>query len=240
MSDRISTPPAHLRLLLVDDDPDVVETVRGGLDANRFSVEAVSTVTGGRDRLTRRHYDAMILDVALPDGSGLDLADAIRAADRDLPILMLTAKTSVSERLDGFRHGADDYLCKPFAIEELEARLNAILRRVRSRTPHVLTYADVELDLLRRVVRRGNLQSSLSARETNLLAYLINHAGQPLPRARILEEIWGDQTESESNVVNVYVNYLRNKLERGFYPRLIHTVRGVGYILTEANPEDLS
>lgn len=239
MSDRISRAPGRDRVLLVEDDPEVVESVIGGLDARRFSVEAVCTVAEGRRRLNSGHHAAMILDVALPDGSGLELAEAARRADQDLPILMLSANTSVNERLDGFRHGADDYLCKPFAVEELEARLDAILRRVRSKTSHVLTYADVELDLLRRVVRRGTLQSSLSARETKLLAYLINHAEQTLPRARILEDVWGDQTQSESNVVNVYVNYLRNKLERGVYPHLIHSVRGVGYILSEATPEDL-
>lgn len=240
MSDRISKGPGRARVLLVEDDPEVVEAVIGGLDAERFSVEAVCSVADGRRRLASGDHDAMILAAALPDGSGLDLVDMIRTADQDLPILMLSAETSVSERLDGFRHGADDYLCKPFAVEELEARLKALLRRAHPKTPHVLAYADVELDLLERVVRRGDLQLSLSARETHLLAYLMEHAEQPLPRARILEDIWGDRTESERNVVNVYVNYLRNKLERGGRPRLIHTVRGVGYVLSEASPEGRS
>lgn len=215
----------------------MVQTVRDGLDAALFSVDHAATVSDARRRLTSRTYDAVVLDLGLPDGSGLDLADWLRISGSDVPILILTARSSVDQRLDGFGHGADDYLCKPFVVEELAARLKAILRRGRSERQHVLKYAGIELDLLKRVVRRSDLEVNLSDREAALLAYLMRHPEEELSRARLVEEVWGDDAEAEGSVVNVYVNYLRNKLERGRHPRVIHTVRGVGYVLSEAGPE---
>lgn len=240
MANQASTLSACLHVLLVEDDPEVARTVCEGLETARFSVDHVSTVAGGRQKLATRSYDALILDIALPDGSGLELADTLRASRSPLPVLILTARSTVDERLEGFRHGADDYLCKPFAVDELIARLRALLRRVRPERQHILKYGDVELDLLERVVRRNELQASLSARETELLVYLIRHSEEPLSRSRILEEVWGDDAELEGNVLNVYVNYLRNKLEQGDYPRLLHTVRGVGYMFSQKSPEELS
>jgi DNA-binding response OmpR family regulator len=226
-------------VLLVEDDPEVIRIVRDGLEARQFSVDCVSTIADARRQLTRRTFDAVVLDRGLPDGDGLDVADFVRAAGSAVPILMLTAQAGVDRRLDGFAHGADDYLGKPFAVEELVARLNAVLRRARPERHHILKYGDVELDLLRRVVRRHDVEAALSDRETELLAYLLRHPEEPLGRARVVEEVWGDEAEGESNVLNVYINYLRNKLEGGRYPRLIHTVRGVGYMLSEALPEEL-
>jgi two-component system response regulator MprA len=236
MADRVSSTSDRIRVLVVEDNREVVETITSGLDADRFWVDAVPTLSDGMQRLSTRQYDAMILDLGLPDGDGLSLADTAREAGRNLPILVLTAKSNLDERLEGFKHGIDDYVCKPFSVEELVARLDAALRRAGPRTRHVLTYADVELDLLRRMVRRGNVQSSLSSRETGLLAFFLRNPEEPLPRARILEEVWGDEAEGDSNVVNVYVNYLRNKLEQGKHGRLIHTVRGVGYVLAQEPP----
>lgn len=229
--------PSPNRVLLVEDDADVVQTVREGLDPALYFVDHAATVAEARERLAGRTYDALLLDLGLPDESGLELADGLRCESNDIPILMLTAHSSVAERLAGFGHGADDYLCKPFAVEELAARLGALLRRARPERQHLLKFGDIELDLLTRVMRRKDLQATLSDREAALLAYLIRHPDQQLSRAHLVEEVWGDDAEEEGSVVNVYVNYLRNKLEQGRYPRLIHTVRGVGYMLSETSPE---
>ena len=161
----------------------------------------------------------------------------MRGSGLEVPILILTARTAVDARLEGFRHGADDYVCKPFAVAELEARIHAILRRSGRRSPHLLSYADLRLDLVRRVAQRGALRANLSAREAELLAYFMRGAEKTLPRERILEEVWGGDAEDDSNVLNVYVNYLRNKLEQGGSLPLIHTVRGVGYMFSTTDPD---
>jgi DNA-binding response OmpR family regulator len=237
MTDFASFTEIPARLLLVEDDLDVVRTILDGLDSTQFSVDHCPTLAAGYRALTGRKYDALILDLGLPDGSGLKLADRLRSAGSELPIIVLTAKTSVDERVNGFEHGADDYLCKPFSVTELSARVQALLRRSRAARRHVLTYRGIELDLLKRLVKRGERQASLSAREVDLLAYLILHAEETIPRERILEDVWGEEGEDDTNVLNVYVNYLRNKLEGGSLPRLIHTIRGIGYLLSESDPD---
>jgi two-component system response regulator MprA len=225
------------RLLVVEDDPAVVRTILDGLDPTEFSVDHCPTLAAGYRALSGQKYDVLILDLGLPDGSGLKLADRLRGAGSELPIIVLTARTGVDERVNGFEHGADDYLCKPFSVAELSARIQALLRRSRPAHRHILTYREVELDLLKRVVKRGERQASLSAREVDLLAYLILHAEETIPRERILEDVWGEEGEDDTNVLNVYVNYLRNKLEGGRLPRLIHTIRGIGYLLSESDPD---
>ena len=231
--------PVPVRVLLVEDDPPIADSIRRGLEPGRFCLHHARTVAESRRMLQAREYDAVVLDLALPDGSGFEIADGLRASGASAAILMLTAKGSVNERVDGFRHGADDYLCKPFAVEELVARLRAVLRRSRQKCPHVLKYADVELDLVKRTLRRQNTEESLSARETDLLAYFMSRPEEVVARERILEDVWGNEAEDDSNVVNVYVNYLRNKLERSEYSRLIHTVRGVGYVLSKDEPRGI-
>jgi two-component system response regulator MprA len=182
----------------------------------------------------------VILDLSLPDGNGLEFSISLNQLHRDLPVLMLTGRSSVKDRVTGFRYGADDYLGKPFAVEELLARVQAILRRIRRGGGHVLTYADVELDLATRTVRRPGIEATLSAREAELLAYFLQHTEQPLGREDILRDVWREEAEDDSNVLNVYVNYLRNKLEGGVMGRLIHTVRGVGYMFSRKEPEELA
>ena len=236
MADCTPAPPTPTHLLLVEDDPEVVSAIQQGLDSRRFQLDRADTLAEGRRRATTGRYDAVILDLTLPDGSGLALADALRGAGFEVPILILTAKSAVDARLEGFRHGADDYLCKPFAVAELEARIRAVLRRSGRRSPHLLSYADLRLDLVRRVAQRGAHRVNLSSREAELLAYFIRSAEHTLPRERILEEVWGGDAENDSNVLNVYVNYLRNKLEQGGEAPLIHTVRGVGYLLSTTDP----
>ncbi len=230
----VNPPP----VLLVEDDVDVAQVVREGLAARGFAVSWASTLGEGEALLSGGGFDAVILDLALPDGSGLTFTTALRRAGNDLPILMLTAQTSVQDRVQGFQHGADDYLCKPFDVDELAARLQAIVRRARAGARHVLEYADLRLDLLTRVVERHDRKATLSARETELLAYLMRHCDVPISRERILAEVWGDEAEDDSNVLNVYINYLRNKIQPGGIAQLIHTVRGVGYVLSLHSPDE--
>jgi two-component system, OmpR family, response regulator MprA len=227
-----------LRVLIIEDDAGVARVVRDGLNSYGCASQHVTTLEAGRKLLAADKFDALVLDLTLPDGSGLELAGALRKGGNELPILMLTARDTVYERVDGFRHGADDYLCKPFDVEELVARLQAICRRSKPSDRFVLRYADVELDLITRTVKRKRITATLSAREAELLAFLMRHPEEALPRERILEQVWGDEAEDDSNVLNVYVNYLRNKIEASLYPRIIHTVRGVGYVLADKAPDE--
>lgn len=219
------------RVLCIEDDEGVATVVRTGLNERGFRVDYATTLADGRRQLDAREYEAIILDLVLPDGSGLDLASSLREQKNDVPILILTAQNAVQDRVAGLQRGADDYLCKPFDIDELAARLSAILRRTSGSDRHVLRYADVELDLITRVVRRGSISAVLSGREAELLAYLMRHPEEVLHRDRILSDVWGDEAEGDRNVLNVYINYLRNKLEHRGRAKLIRTVRGEGYAL---------
>ena len=224
------------RILVAEDDPQVARCVYEGLSAHGYTVFRAPTIAAAKNLLQTHTFDLAILDLTLPDGDGLELARPLRSICRDLPILVLTARTGVADRVRGLRQGADDYLCKPFALEELTARVEAILRRARSSRTHVLSYADLELDLLTRNVRRPGIAATLSAREAELLAYLLRHPEEALSREQILRDVWREETEDDSNVLNVYVNYLRNKTEQGQQIRLIHTVRGLGYMLSRKEP----
>jgi len=227
-------------VLLVDDDEGVYDVIRQALTGPAFRLDWSSNLTDARHWLASRHTDVLVLDLGLPDGDGLTLARQLREAQTPLPILMLTTRGSIDDRLEGFDYGADDYLCKPFAVEELVARINAILRRTRSSTSNILRYEDIELDLMKRIVHRRKLEAELSIREVELLAFFLRHPQQVITRSRLLEEVWGFSSDESSNVINVYVNYLRNKLERGgLYPRVIHTVRGIGYMLSDVEPDEI-
>ena len=225
-------------LLLIEDDPNVSRLVRDGLSPDQYRIDHAATIADGSARLQCSVYDIVVLDLNLPDGDGLDLAKAMRSAGNNTPIIMLTARSDVDQRLDGFTCGADDYLCKPFSVDELAARIQAVARRASASADRTLRYADLELNLIDRTVRRRDLEATLSAREMDLLIYLINHAEEVIPRQAMLEEVWGASAENDSNVLNVYVNYLRNKIERGRHERLIHTVRGVGFLLSTRPPQD--
>ncbi len=233
-----STEKQTLCVLMVEDDERVIAAVRQGFARRGIRLLAAQTMSAAREMLAHpEQFDALVLDLNLPDGNGAEIAVECRRAGRDVPIIMVTARDTIGERIAGLGRGADDYLCKPFAVEELIARLDAVLRRVRPRGSHVLNYADVELDLVRRQVRRGESQLELSARELDLLAYLMCNAEQVLEKSRILRDVWGDEADQDANVLHVYANYLRNKLEQGRYPRLLHTVRGVGYMFSRNEPD---
>ncbi|AUS78404.1 DNA-binding response regulator [Actinoalloteichus sp. AHMU CJ021] len=234
-----------MRILVVDDDRAVRESLRRSLRFNGYQVElaadgqqALAAVMG---LAPDARPDAMVLDVMMPRLDGLEVCRRLRGVGDDLPILVLTARDAVSDRVAGLDAGADDYLPKPFALEELLARLRALLRRRGPANPaedevDVLSFADLELDTGTREVRRGERRISLTRTEFALLELFIAHPRRVLTRTRILEEVWGYDFPTSGNALEVYVGYLRRKTEAGGEPRLIHTVRGVGYVLRETPP----
>jgi two-component system response regulator MprA len=227
-----------VRILVVDDDRAVRESLRRSLSFNGYSVELAQDGQEALDLITRERPDAVVLDVMMPRLDGLEVCRRLRSSGDDLPILVLTARDSVSERVAGLDAGADDYLPKPFALEELLARMRALLRRT---TPDdqesvAMTFADLSLDPMTREVTRGLRQISLTRTEFSLLEMLIANPRRVLTRSRILEEVWGFDFPTSGNALEVYVGYLRRKTEAEGEPRLIHTVRGVGYVLRETPP----
>ncbi len=221
-----------MRLLVVDDDPSVREALALVLDLNGFDV---STACDGRQAiraLAVQTPDAVVLDVLMPGIDGLEVCRRIRAVGDRTPVLMLTARAEVGERVAGLEAGADDYLAKPFAHEELVARLRALLRRTGwEGDDRVLRFEDLELDPVAHEVRRGGRVLELTRTEFLLLELLMQHPRQVLERATIFDRVWGYDFGPASNSLEVYVGYLRRKTEAGGEPRLVHTVRGVGYVL---------
>jgi len=221
-----------MHLLVVDDDPAVREALALVLDLNGFDV---TTAVDGREAirtLSVASPDAVILDVLMPGLDGLEVCRRIRASGDRTPVLMLTARTEVSERVAGLEAGADDYLAKPFAREELIARLRALLRRTGwEGDDRVLRFEDLELDALAHEARRGGRLLELTRTEFLLLELLMNHPRQVLTRSTIFDRVWGYDFGPSSNSLEVYIGYLRRKTEAAGEPRLLHTVRGVGYVL---------
>ncbi len=220
-------------ILVVDDDPRITDLLRRILAYEGYSVAVAASGDTALMRTLERAPDLIILDIMLPGIDGLEVARRLRAAGDNVPILMLTARDAVSDRVKGLETGADDYLVKPFANEELVARVKAMLRRNQAERQEVLRYADVELDTGTRVAHRGGREIELSPTEYELLALFLRRPRQVLTRDIILDRVWGMDFEGSSNVMEVYVGYLRAKLEAQGEPRLIHTVRGVGYVCKE-------
>ncbi len=220
-----------MRVLVVDDDRKITSMLRRGLEYERYEVAVANDGEAGMKEAERWQPELVILDVMMPGMSGLEVCKRLRAASA-VPILMLTAKDEVSDRVAGLDAGADDYLVKPFDFDELLARLRALARRVPSSQP-VLQYAGASLDLATREGRRGERSFELTTKEFELLALFLRHPRQVLARELIMDRIWGVDYSGESNVLEVYVGYLRQKLEAGGEPRLLHTVRGAGYVLRE-------
>ena len=222
---------AHI--LVVDDDTRITDLLRRILAYEGYSVTVAASGTEALDRSLERPPDLVVLDIMLPGLDGFEVARRLRAAGDHVPILMLTARDAVVDRVQGLEMGADDYLVKPFAPEELLARVKALLRRSQEKQHEVLRYADVELDTGTRIAHRGAREIELSPTEYELLALFLRRPRQVLTREIILDRVWGIDFEGSSNVMEVYVGYLRNKLEAEGEPRLIHTVRGVGYVFKE-------
>lgn len=224
-----------MRILVVEDDRKVAQFIHAGLEQEGYAVDVLHDGSSAGDQAGAFEYDAVVLDLMLPGRSGFQVLRDIRARKAELPVLILTAKDSVEERVAGLDGGADDYMAKPFALAELSARLRALLRRGAPRES-TLSLADLEVDTIRRTVRRGGRQIDLKPKEYALLDYLMRNCGRPVTKSLIIEHVWDIHFDSVSNVVEVHINSLRNKIDRGFPVQLIHTVRGVGYMLTDAPP----
>lgn len=228
-----------MRILVVDDDRAVRESLRRSLSFNGYSVDLAEDGLDALNSIASDRPDALVLDVMMPRLDGLEVCRRLRSTGDDLPILVLTARDSVSERVAGLDAGADDYLPKPFALEELLARMRALLRRTSSDDAgdtQALAFGDLTLDPVTREVHRGSRPISLTRTEFSLLEMLMANPRRVLTRSRILEEVWGFDFPTSGNALEVYVGYLRRKTEADGEARLIHTVRGVGYVLRETPP----
>ncbi|GAB10441.1 two-component response regulator MprA [Gordonia araii NBRC 100433] len=227
-----------MRILVVDDDRAVRESLRRSLTFNGYAVETAGDGLEALEKVVAQRPDVLLLDVMMPRMDGLEVCRRLRSAGDDLPILVLTARDSVSERVAGLDAGADDYLAKPFALEELLARLRALLRRATpdEEDSEALEFEDLRLDPVTRDVTRGERAISLTRTEFALLEMLMANPRRVLSRSRILEEVWGYDFPTSGNALEVYVGYLRRKTEADGESRLIHTVRGVGYVLRETPP----
>jgi two-component system response regulator MprA len=224
---------AGARVLVVDDDPQLREALSRALELDDYQVSTANNGAQALEAISSQRPDVVVLDVMMPYVGGLDVCRTLRERKDRLPILVLTARDEVGDRVAGLDAGADDYLTKPFALDELRARLRALLRRT---TPDddsaaALRYDDLTLDPAARTVHRGDRPIDLTRTEYALLELLMRNAGRPLPRDVIMERVWGWESEPTSNSLEVFIGYLRRKTESDGEPRLIHTVRGVGYVL---------
>ena len=224
----------RVRILVIEDERRVRSFLERGLTEAGFSVDAATDGQAGLDLALVHPYDAIVLDLMLPKKDGLSVLRELRAAGRSVPVLILTARDEVDDRVRGLDAGADDYLPKPFAFAELLARLRALLRRGTSR-PSLLEVGDLRVDLVARRAERAGRKLELSAKEFALLEYLARHAGEVVTRTMISEHVWDMNFDSFSNVIDVYIRYLRRKIDEPFATKLIHTRRGIGYVL-QAEP----
>ena len=220
-----------MRVLLVEDDPGLAEIIRTGFGERGVQVVAVASYEDGRMKALLGSFDVIVLDVMLPGGSGFDLCRALRSRGLATPILMLTARDTVDDRVAGLEVGADDYLTKPFAFRELLARVRALARRRGAPLPETIRLSDLEVDLDAQRVRRGGKPIELTAKEFSLLEFFVLHKGQVVDRAAITAHVWDENHDPFTNVLEVLVRRLRRKLDEGFEPKLIHTMRGAGYRL---------
>ena len=225
-----------MRILVIEDDRKVANFIATGLGQEGYAVDVLHEGTDAGAQALACDYDAVVLDLMLPGRSGFQVLRDIRARKATLPILILTAKDSLEERVAGLDSGADDYMVKPFALAELSARLRAVLRRGAARE-NTLRVGDLEVDTVRRLVRRAGRALELKPKEYALLEFLMRHSDRPVTKSLIIEHVWNIHFDSVSNVVEVHVNALRNKIDRGFDRPLIQTIRGVGYVLTDKPPD---
>ena len=224
-----------MRILLVEDDKKVASFIRKGLEEEGYAVDVAAEGEAGLFMGLDRLHDLIILDVMLPKKPGFQVLRELRQAKVATPVLMLTARDTVEDKVQGLDAGADDYLTKPFVFAELLARVRALLRRrAEARSPR-LQVADLVLDPATRSVTRGGHSITLTNREFALLEYLMRNAGRVLTRTAITEHVWDYDFDSGTNVIDVYVNYLRKKIDAGHEPKLLHTVRGAGYVLRESH-----
>lgn len=223
-----------MRILVVEDQPKMASFIKKGLNAQGYLVDVSETGMGAESLMAENAYDLIVLDVNLPDQNGMDTARHLRRDGFKGPILMLTALSSTKDKIHGLDAGADDYLTKPFDFEELLARIRALLRRNTGAETSKLRFADVEIDLVHRKVTRSNTEISLTSREFSLLEYFMRNPNRPLTRVEISEHVWDVNFDTNTNVIDVYINMLRKKIDTPFQKKLIHTMVGYGYILKES------
>ncbi len=221
-----------MRILVVEDENKVASFIKKGLQEEGYAVDVAADGLEGLSMLEMNVYDAMILDLMLPKKNGIEVMREVRAKKLNVPVLMLTARDTLADKVMGLDAGADDYLTKPFAFQELLARLRSLLRRGKAEVA-MLKIADLTLDPATRKVKRGDTELSLTAKEFSLLEYMMRNVGKPLSRTTLSEHVWDINFDRMTNVVDVYINFLRNKVDKGFDKKLIQTVRGVGYTLKE-------
>ena len=227
-------PLGLMKVLLVEDEARLATAVRRVLTDEGYSTDWAADGADGLSRAEENEYDVILLDVMLPHYDGYEIARRLRSEGSTVPILMLTARDGIQDRVRGLDSGADDYLVKPFALAELLARVRALSRRVKMSNggeAPTLCVADLELDLKSRGARRGSRRIELTAREFGLLETLMRHPGQVLTRTQLLDAVWSYDAVTESNIVDIYIHYLRNKIDKGFDHKLIRTVRGMGYAI---------
>jgi two-component system response regulator MprA len=220
------------KILVIEDEPEIADLVKRGLALKGFEVEVAHTGNQGLETALSSYPDLVVLDLMLPDADGIDICRELRASG-DMGIVILTARTVVGERVRGLEAGADDYLPKPFALEELLARIRAVLRRRSPQTEGVMQMGNLKIDIEKRQVRRGSRMVELTNREFELLKLLVQYAGRPLSREFIIQRVWGYEFEGETDPVKVYINFLRRKLNAEGEKDLIHAVHGFGYSLED-------
>lgn len=219
------------RVLVIEDEQKMAELIKLGLEEEGMEVETAYEGETGLELGRANHHDLIILDLGLPGRDGLEIARALRNSGVKTPILILTAQDSTEMKVRGLDSGADDYLTKPFAFAEMLARLRALLRRTHSEDSTVLQIGDLTLNLISRKVSRAGSEVQLTNKEFALLEYFMRHADQIISRETLSEKVWEETFDTLTNVIDVYINYLRNKIDRNYEPKMIHTVRGVGYML---------
>ena len=222
-----------MRILVVEDEKKVASFMRRGLEAEHYQVDVVHDGESGLRCIFDQEYDLVILDVMLPKRDGLSVLEEVRKRQVQVPILMVTARDAVTDKVTGLDRGADDYVTKPFAFEELVARVRALLRRGTPVQSPVLTLGDLSLDPVSREVSRAGQRIEMTGKEFALLEFFMRQPGRVLSRALIAQHVWGVDFDTFTNVIDVYVNYLRKKIDAAFEPKLLQTVRGVGYVLKE-------
>jgi DNA-binding response OmpR family regulator len=220
-----------MRLLIVEDEKRLNDILQRSLKAEGYTVDGVTTALEGFESLKNFHYDLLIVDLQLPDGTGTSLLKRVREGGHTMPALVLTARSDLESKLENFRAGADDYVVKPVAMAELAIRVQALLRRGPALQENIVRAADLEINRLTRQVKRDGRRIELSAKEYSLLEYLLLNSGRILSRSMIVEKIWDQSFEGLTNIVDVYIGHLRRKIDEGHDIKLIRTVRGLGYTL---------
>jgi len=224
------------KILVIEDESRVAELLKRGLEESEHSVRIADSVSNGLNLFIKESFDIVVSDVMLPDGSGFELCRKIREKNETIPILMLTALGTTDDKLEGFDSGADDYMVKPFDFRELDARINILLKHHTTPSAEQIEYADLKINLRTKSVSRSEQSVLLTPKEYNLLLFFVRNPGRVLSRTEIAEKVWDTHFDTGTNFIDVYINYLRKKIDKNFDTKLIHTKPGMGFIFSNENP----